>query len=57
MLLTRMLIGCLSVWLVDQILAKFSVGEPAARIIQIVVLILAVIFILFGWYLPLDIAK
>lgn len=51
MLLTRMLISCLSVWLVDQILVKFSVGEPAAKIIQIVVIILAVLFILFGWYL------
>jgi hypothetical protein len=56
-MLTRMLIGCLSIWLVDQILAKFGIGEPPARIIQVLTIILALVFILIGWALPVALAK
>ncbi|HEX5704871.1 MAG TPA: hypothetical protein VFX97_16860 [Pyrinomonadaceae bacterium] len=49
--LVRLLTGCLAVWLVDQVLVKFGVGEPAARVIQILVIILAVLYIVFGWML------
>lgn len=54
-LLTRMLIACLSVWFIDQVLTKFSVGEPAARVIQILVIILAIVFILLGWAVSLGV--
>lgn len=50
-MLDRLLIACLSVWFIDQCLAKFGIGEPAARIVQIIVIILAIVFILFGWAL------
>lgn len=53
MLVTRLLISCLSVWFTDQMLIKFGIGEPVARAIQIVVIILALLFILFGWALDL----
>jgi len=55
MLLDRLLIACLCVWFIDQCLAKFKVSEPPARIVQIIVIILAIIFILVGWYLPIPI--
>lgn len=51
MLLTRMLIGCLSIWLVGRIIAVLRIGEPAAWVIQLVTIILALAFILFGWAL------
>jgi len=53
MLLARLLIACLSVWFIDQCLVKFGIGEPVAKIIQIIVIILAILFIFFGWYLDL----
>jgi len=53
MLLTRMLIGCLSIWLVDRIIAVLKIGEPAAWVIQLVTIILALAFILMGWALDL----
>jgi len=50
-LLTRLLIACLSVWFIDQMLAKLGVKEPVARAIQIIAIILALLFVLLGWML------
>ena len=50
-LLTRLLIACLCLWLVDKILSVFGVSEPANKIVQIVAIIVALIFIFAGWML------
>lgn len=54
-LLTRMLIACLTVWFIDQVLVKFGIKEPAVRTIQIIVIILAAVFILLGWYVKITV--
>lgn len=58
-LLTRMLIACLSVWFIDQCLAKFGVTNgakvPWKSIIEIIVIVLAALFIVLGWSLNLPI--
>lgn len=51
--LIRLLVGCLVIWLVDQVLVKFGIGEPPARIIQIITIILALIYIVVGWAVPI----
>ncbi len=50
-LLYRLLVGCLVIWLMDQIIGVLKIGEPAAWVIKLVTVILAVVFILFGWAL------
>jgi len=52
-LLTRLLIACLSVWFIDQCLAKFGITGQVAKVIQIVVLVLAILLIVAGWALGL----
>ncbi len=47
----RLLIGCLLVWLIDFTMGAFGVAELPRKIILIVTLILAWVYILFGWAL------
>lgn len=47
--LTRLVIGVLIIWLVDTVLAKMNIRPDAKNIIEIIVLIVAVVFILFGF--------
>jgi hypothetical protein len=50
--LYRLLIGCLVIWLVDKALSVFEIPARVSKVIQILTLILALAWILFGWMLP-----
>lgn len=52
-LLARLLIACLAVWFTDKVLEVFRVGEPARWVVQIIAVILGLLYIFLGWYLPL----
>lgn len=49
--LIRLFIGLGIIWLVDIALAKFGTNPDAKKAIEIIVLIVAIIFILFGGYI------
>jgi hypothetical protein len=51
--LIRLLIGCLVIWLVDKGLAVFRVGDPPKWVIELITFVLAVLYILFGWVVPI----
>lgn len=53
--LVRLLIGVLVIWLVQVILGALGVKEPANRILFLVTIIVAVLWILFGWMVPLGV--
>lgn len=53
--LTRLLEGCLIVWLVDRLLALLGLQPRTAKIVQVVVMILMLIWILLGGYVGLPI--
>jgi len=50
--LYRLLVGCLLIWLVDKALSVFEIPARIAKVIQIITIILALIWILLGWMLP-----
>lgn len=52
-LAVRFLIACLATWLIQQTLSAFRIPDPPAWVIMIIVIILAWLYVLFGWYLPL----
>lgn len=49
----RALLACLLVWLIEKTLSAFKVGDPASTIVMIVAVIVAWLFVLIGWALPL----
>lgn len=46
--LIRLLIGCLIEWLFSQVINTFVPQQPANRFLQIILLLIVVLFVLFG---------
>jgi len=52
-LVYRLLIAALAYWLVKEGVAVFGIGDPPAWLILLIAYLLAILFVIFGWYLRL----